>query len=166
MARYAEEGLPEDMAQYYEDLLENDEIREAVEKIDNKVAFDMQFFVEEKLQTESLKMYFLKALERFGVKIEVVLEKYTNSAAYKEFTEEMFEKIVDEIDMWWGDDEVEIDGEAAKIENFYGTTDYVFDTFFDKVAGEDHVASVSVKGFEMTVTRFFADYLEQAAPAK
>ena len=166
MARYAEEGLPEDMAQYYEDLLENDEIREAVEKIDNKVAFDMQFFVEEKLQTESLKMYFLKALERFGVKIEVVLEKYTNSSAYKEFTEEMFEKIVDEIDMWWGDDEVEIDGEAAKIENFYGTTDYVFDTFFDKVAGEDHVASVSVKGFEMTVTRFFADYLEQAAPAK
>ena len=30
------------MIDYYNDLLENDEIREAVEKIDNKVSFEMQ----------------------------------------------------------------------------------------------------------------------------
>ena len=166
MARYAEEGLPEDLEAYYDDLLEDDEIRKAVEKLDNKVDFDMMFFVEEKLQNKTLEMYYLKVLERFGVKVDVILEKYTGSAAYREFTKEQFEKIVDEIDLWWGDDEVTVDGEETKIENYYGTTDYAFDTYFEKIIGDDNVATISVKGFEMTVTRFFADYLSQAAPKK
>ena len=164
MKRYAEEGLPEDMSTYYDDLLENDEIREAVEKLDNKVDFDMMFFGEEKLQNATLEMYFLKALDRVGVKVEVLLEKYTSSKAYKEFTSEQFERIVNEMDKWWGDDKVIIDGDETKIENYYGTTDYVFDTFFEKIAGDDNVASASVKGFEMTITRFFADDLFQEAP--
>ena len=94
---------------------------------------------------------------RVGVKAENLLGNYTSSGAYREFTEEQFDKLVEEIGNWWG--EYDVDG--VMIENAYGTTDYVFDTFFEKVAGDDNVANASMKGFGVTVTRFFADYLEQ-----
>ena len=155
MADYAENGLPEDMIEYYEDLLSDPYIAEAVEKLDNKVSYDLMFFVEEKIQNATIEMYYLKVLERVGVPMETVLGKYTNSKAYKELTAEQFEFYVEEFDKCWAT----VDG----IVNYYATTDYVFDNILEKL-GNENKAMASFKGFEMELTRFFADYIEQPAP--
>ena len=168
MARYAQNGLPEDMIEYYEDLLENDEIRKAVEKLDNKVdnykEFDMMFFVESKLQNATLEMYYLKVLDRVGVPVQNILDKYTNSKAYKELTSAEYRNLIEQLDECWGDDWIEIDGVPTQVENYMGTTDYVFDNVLEKVGNSDDDATLSVKGFEMSITRFFADMIETSAP--
>jgi len=160
MAEYAENGLPETMEEYWEDLLSDPEIKKAVEKIDNKVSFDMMYFVEDKINNATLEMYFLKVLNKVGVPAESLLSKYTGSKAYKELTSEDFNKLLDQLEECW--ETVDVDGEM--VENANGTTDYVFDNVLDKVGSSGDVAEVSIKGFAMTITRFFADDLYQVAP--
>ena len=155
MAKYAEEGLPEDMIEYYNDLLSDPDIKAAVEKIDNKVDFDMMFFVEEKLQNATLEVYYLKVLDRVGVPVQNILDKYTNSKAYKELTHADFVFYLDELEKAWET----VDG----IENYNATTDYVFENVLEKVGNTGDKAQASIKGFEMIITRFFADYIEQPA---
>ncbi len=161
MAEYAENGLPEDIITYYNDLLSDPEIKAAVEKLDNKVSFDMMYFVESKIQNATLEMYYMKVLERLGVPAETLLSKYTNSAAYKEFTHEDFVALLDDLEYCWATETV--DGED--IENANGTTDFVIDRIFEKLgkAGEDKLeipgADKDVKGFNVKIVRFFADGL-------
>ncbi len=156
MKQYAENGLPEDMAQYWDDLLSDPDIKEAVEKLDNKVSFDMMYFVEDKINNATLEMYFLKVLNKVGVPAESLLSKYTNSKAYKELTSEDFNKLLDQLEECWET----VDG----IENYNGTTDYVFDNVLEKVGRSGNEAEAAFKGFEMTITRFFADTIDQVAP--
>ena len=156
MKQYAENGLPEDMAQYWDDLLSDPDIKGAVEKLDNKVSFDMMFFVEDKINNATLEMYFMKALDRVGVPAETFLGKYTNSKAYKELTHDDFVKLLDQLEECWET----VDG----IENYNGTTDYVFDNVLEKVGRSGNEAEAAFKGFEMTLTRFFADTWDQPAP--
>ena len=160
MAKYAVEGLPEDMTEYWNDLLSDPEIKKAVEKIDNKVSFDLMYFAESKIQNATLEVYYLKVLERVGIPVQSFLDKYTNSKAYKELTSEDFTTLLDQFEECWAT--VEVDG--VMVENANGTTDYVFDNMFEKVGKSGNVANAYIKGFEMTVTRFFADYLEEPAP--
>ena len=160
MADYAVNGLPENMEEYWEDLLSDPEIKAAVEKLDNKVSFDMMYFVESKIQNATLEMYYLKVLDRVGVPVENMLDKYTNSKAYKELTHEDFVKLLDQLEECW--ETVEVDGE--QVVNANGTTDYVFDNVLEKVGLSGDKATASVKGFEMVITRFFADDLFQPVP--
>jgi len=154
MKDYAENGLPETMEEYWDDLLSDPEIKKAVEKLDNKVSFDMMYFVESKIQNATLEMYFLKVLDKVDVLTEDLLNLYTGSAAYKELTSEDFGKLLDQLEECW--ETVEVDGEG--VENANGTTDYVFDNMLEKVGSSGDVAEVGLKGFAVTVTRQFADY--------
>ena len=168
MAKYAEEGLPKDMVTYWNDLLSDPEIAAAVEKLDNKTDaykdFDMAFFVETKLQNATIEMYYLKVLDKLGVPVEAILSKYTNSKAYKELTHDDFEKLLCQLEECWATVEVEIDGEIVAVENAIGTTDYVFDNVLEKVGKSGNKAKASFKGFEMIITRFYADTWEDPAP--
>ncbi len=157
MKDYAENGLPETMEEYWEDLLSDPEIKRAVEKLDNKVSFDMMYFVESKIQNATLETYFLKVLDKVGVLTEDLLNMYTGSRAYKELTSEDFNKLLDQLEKCW--ETVEVDG--VGIENYYGTTDYVFDNMLDKVGNSGDVAQVGLKGFDVTVTRQFADNFDE-----
>ena len=160
MAEYAQNGLPEDMVTYWNDLLSDPEIKAAVEKLDNNVSFDMMFFVETKIQNATLEMYYLKILDKAGVPVENILSKYTNSKAYKELTSADFHKLLDQIEECW--ETVDVDG--VPVVNANGTTDYVFDNVLEKVGSSGDVAQASFKGFEMTITRYFADDLFQPTP--
>ena len=164
MAEYAKYGLPEDMETYWNDLLSDPEIADAVEKLDNKVSFDMMYFVESKIQNATLEMYYLKALDRVGVPVENILSKYTNTKVYKEVTHEDFVKLLDQLEECWATETVEVDGVMMDVVNINGTTDYVFDNVLEKVGGSGNKATATIKGFEMEITRFFADVWDQAAP--
>ena len=120
----------------------------------------MMFFVESKIQNATLEMYYLKVLDKAGVPVENILSKYTNSKAYKELTSADFHKLLDQLEECW--ETVEIDGKP--VVNANGTTDYVFDNVLEKVGSSGDVATASVKGFEVIITRFFADDLFQNAP--
>ena len=129
------------MIDYYNDLLENDEIREAVEKIDNKVSFEMQPFVERVLLNNTVDMYYYKALERAGVKAEEMLGKYASADFKKDYTHEDVVRILDETEYLWEDG------------NKNGTTDY----FFDKAPGDDDVFDATFRGYDVTLERMHSD---------
>ena len=161
MADYAVNGLPETMEEYWNDLLSDPEIKKAVEKLDNNISFDMMYFVESKIQNATLEMYYLKVLDRAGIPVDNILDKYTGSKAYKELTHEDFVKLLDQLEYCWETVDIEIDGTIVAVENANGTTDYVFDNVLEKVGGSGDKAKATVKGFEMKITRFFADDLYQ-----
>jgi len=142
--RYAEEGLPETIEDYYDDLMENDEIREAFEKIDNKVSFEMEPFVMRFITNETAEMYYYKALERFGMKAEEILGKYDDSDVKKELTHDNFVAILDEIEFCW------IDGNAN------ATTDYVLDGGLQELFSIVSI-SKSFRGYTVSFERRLAD---------
>lgn len=140
MKRYAKEGLPENLEDYYDDLMEDDEIRKAFEKLENKTSFEMEPLVLKFLTASTVEMYYYKILDRFGVKIDEILDKYSDSEAKKTVTSEDFDKILEELEYCWKD------------QNKNATTDYVFDgglnnffTIFD--------VSKSFAGFTISVER-------------
>ncbi len=144
MERYAEEGLPESIEQYYHDLMEDPDIKDAFMKVDNKVSFEMEPFFLRFLTNETIEMYYYKGLEKFGMRADVILDKYEGAEVKKEITHENFVDMLDEIEYCWLND------------NKDATTDYVFD------GGLKNLFSIvyfekGLKGYTVTVERGLED---------
>ncbi|MBO5384155.1 MAG: hypothetical protein J6A30_07635, partial [Ruminococcus sp.] len=144
MSRYAEEGLPETIEEYYHDLMEDPDIKDAFLKIDNKVSFEMEPFFMRFLTNKTVEMYYYKGLERFGMRADEILDKYDNAEIKKELTSENFADILDEIEYCWVD------------RNANATTDYVFDGGLKNLFSIVSI-SKSFRGFTVSVERTFAD---------
>ena len=117
-------------------------IRKAVEKIDNKVPFEMEPLVERVLLNSTFEMYYYKALERFGVKAEEMLNKYTSADFKKGYTEDDIRYLLDETEIAFGDG------------NKNATTDH----YYDKLPGNRDSYSVSFRGYGVTLERVHSDY--------
>ena len=144
LQRYAEEGLPEDMSEYYYDLMEDPEIKKAFDKIDNKVSFEMEPFVLRFLTNSTAEMYYYKGLERMGMKADEILDKYAGSDVKKELTSENFEAMLDELEYCWEDG------------NKNATTDYVLGGGLHELL-EIYSVDKSFRGYTFTFERTFAD---------
>jgi len=141
MADYAKNGLPENISEYYYDLLSDEVIADAVEKLDNKVSFDMMYFVETKLHSQLAEMLYMQFLNRLGVPAEMLLSKYVGSPAHKDYTEAEYDNYVEQLSEIWADTYTADDG----LDNLF------------KIAGDDDEAEIAIKGFSATVIRSFAN---------
>ena len=143
--RYAEQGLPETMEEYFDDLMEDDEIREAFEKIDNKISFEMEPLVRRFITNQTLEMYYNKMLEKFGVKAEDILGIYDDKDIKEEITSENYEAMLKELEEFW------IDGNSRV------TTDYVLDGFYHNLFSIFSF-SKTFKGYTISFERVFVDF--------
>ena len=143
--RYAEQGLPETMEEYFDDLMEDDEIREAFEKIDNKISFEMEPLVRRFITNQTLEMYYNKMLEKFGVKAEDILGIYDDKDIKEEITSENYEAMLKELEEFW------IEG------NSHVTTDYVLDGFYHNLFSIFSF-SKTFKGYTISFERAFVDF--------
>ena len=144
MERYAQEGLPDTMSDYYEDLMEDPDIKAAFKKIDNKVSFEMEPFVMRFLTNSTAEMYYYKALEKFGMKADEILDKYEDASVKKEITHENFTDLLDEIQYCWEDG------------NANATTDYVLDGGLKELFSIVSIEK-SFRGYTVSFERKFAD---------
>ena len=144
MERYAQEGLPDTMSDYYEDLMEDPDIKAAFKKIDNKVSFEMEPFVMRFLTNSTAEMYYYKALEKFGMKADEILDKYEGASVKKEITHENFTDLLDEIQYCWEDG------------NANATTDYVLDGGLKELFSIVSIEK-SFRGYTVSFERKFAD---------
>ncbi len=153
MSDYAEDGLPETMSDYYDDLISDPVVYDAIQKIDNKVSYEMMNFVETKIQNATLQTLYAKVLAKFGIPAETVLAKYTGSGAYKTYThadyvnyleelEKSFEKTADNYDV-----------------GYPQTTDKAFDKAHALIGDDDNEISVTYGGFNVVIEREIVDDL-------
>ncbi len=153
MKGYAENGLPETMSDYYYDLISNATVKEALEKIDNGVPFEMMNFVETQVQNATLQVLFAKVLERAGVPAEAVLVKYTSSGMYNTYSPSEYANYLDTLGLIWEKSE---DG----IVDYKITTDVMFEKLNPKFESvNEHKFTITFGEISVDVERSLVDTL-------
>ncbi len=130
-------GLPESVADYYDALVEDEVIREAVEKLDNNIPFDMMFFVETKLNYELCEMFYMKMLDNLGIPDSMILA----DAGNVQYTEQDYDNYVERLEKIWSDT-------------------YTVDDYFDEMLAEsesDDEIVIEMNGMSATVKRFISN---------
>jgi len=136
-AEYSQNGLPNSVADYYEALLEDQVIKDAVEKLDNNIPFDMMFFVETKLNYELCEMFYMKMLDNLGIPDNMILADEGDV----QYTEQDYDNYVERLEKIWSDT-------------------YTVDDYFDEMlakSGQDGEIVIKMNGMSATVKRFISN---------
>ena len=131
---YAQNGLPETLNDYYEDLMSNDTVANA---INSKAPGAIMTYVETAVNNHSANIVLRKMLSKLGVNIEGFLNKYSSSKASEPLTESSFAEYINKVEKAF---ECSEDGRV----NYKVTTDSVLDVVEDKIPDETEAKGVTV----------------------
>ncbi len=138
---YAENGFPEDLNVYYDDLVSNEYIEKALE---GKLPDGIQGYIEKLVNNNIVENVFVRILNKFGVKGEALLGQM-NGRVVKELDEETFDEYLDEVSLAFEEsDEGVVNGKM--------TTDHVIGKMESKIDEEN-----SLKGVNVIYYRTLAD---------